>query len=425
MKSVKVYASGAGNRTIQLRNSVGTVLQEAVVDVPNGTSTVTLNFDVPVGTNLQLGTLTGSSPSLYRNNAGASYPYNLAGQISITSSSAGGAFYYFFYNWEIEEYSCLSQRAPVIATVNPNLDATITPQSGLCTTDSPVALNAADAGGTWSGTGVTGSTFNPAAAGIGNHTITYTIAGLCGSSDTEVISVSDGFDATINPVAAICSEDAPITLTGTDAGGTWSGTGITNASTGQFDPIAAGAGSHVITYTFSGTCGDVDTETIVVTQQTDATISATSELCSNSSAINLSAAETGGLWSGTGITDGVNGTFDPSNSGVGSFTISYTISGTCGDSDTETILVSQLADPTINSIADFCSEDVPVNLTAANTGGTWSGTGITNTSTGMFNPLIAGAGSHVITYLIGGVCGGSDTETITVNQQSDATITHQ
>jgi len=423
LKSVKVYASGAGNRTIQLRNSVGTVLQEAVVNVPNGTSTVTLNFDVPVGTNLQLGTLTGSSPSLYRNNAGASYPYNLAGQISITSSSAGGAFYYFFYNWEIEEYSCLSERAPVIATVNPNLDATITPQGGLCTTDSPVALNAADAGGTWSGTGVTGSTFNPAAAGIGNHTITYTIAGMCGSTDTESIAVSDGFVATINPVAAICSEDAAVILTGVDAGGTWSGTGITNTSTGQFDPIAAGVGSHVITHTFSGTCGDVDTETIVVTQQTDATISATSELCSNSSSINLSAADAGGLWSGTGITDGVNGTFDPASSGVGSFTISYTITGTCGDTDTETILVSQLADPTINSVADFCSEDIPVNLTAADAGGAWSGTGITNTSTGMFNPLIAGAGSHVVTYIIGGACGGTDTETITVNQQSDATIT--
>lgn len=422
LKSVVVYANGAGNRTIQLRDNVGNVIQEAIVNIPNGTSTVTLNFDVPVGTGLQLGTLAGSSPSLYRNSAGAVYPYTLPGQISITGSSATPGYYYFFYNWEIEEYACISERAPVEATVNPNQDATITPQSGLCTTDSPVTLNAVDAGGVWSGTGVSGTSFDPAAAGIGTHTITYTISGMCGSTDTETISVSDGFDATINPVSPVCSADSPINLTGTDAGGVWTGTGITNSSTGAFDPTVAGVGSHLITYTFTGTCGDVDTEAIIVNQQTDATISSTSELCSNSPSVNLNAAENGGVWTGTGITDGVNGTFDPAISGVGTFTITYTISGTCGDTDTEDITVTQLSDATIAPISDFCSEDASVNLTATDGGGIWSGTGIINSTSGTFNPLTAGVGTHTITYSISGTCGDSDTETITVNQQSDASI---
>jgi bacillolysin len=422
LKSVKVYANGAGNRTIQLRDNVGNVIQQAVVNIPNGTSTVTLNFDVPVGTNLQLGTLVGSSPSLYRNNAGASYPYTLPGQISITSSSAGGAYYYFFYNWEIEEYSCTSLRAPVVATVTPQADASITPQAGLCTTDSPVNLNATDAGGTWSGVGVLGSTFDPSIAGVGTHTITYTISGMCGDTDAETIAVSDGFDATINAISSLCSEDAAITLTGQDAGGTWSGTGITNSSSGTFDPATAGIGSHTITYSFAGTCGDSDTEIITVNEQSDATIIGTSELCSNSAAVNLNATDAGGTWSGTGITDGVNGTFDPTVSGTGTFAVTYSIGGVCPDTDTENIIVTDLADATIDAVSDLCSQDASINLTAQDAGGTWSGTGITNSSTGLFDPLVAGAGTFTITYSIAGTCGDTDTETITINQQQDASI---
>lgn len=422
LKSVKVYANGSGNRTIQLRDAVGTVLQQAIVNLPNGMSTVNLNFDVPAGTNLQLGTLSGSSPALYRNNAGASYPYTLSGIVSITGSSAGSAYYYFFYNWEIEEYSCLSERSAVTATVSPNQDATITPVPGLCTTDSPVTLTAVDPGGVWSGTGVSGSSFDPSVAGTGTHTITYTISGMCGSTDTETISVSNGFDATITPVAAFCSADAAVNLSGADAGGTWSGTGITNPVNGTFDPAVAGVGTHTITYSFAGTCGDTDTETITVNQQSDATIAGTSEFCTGTSPVNLTAAESGGTWSGTGITNAANGTFDPSVSGPGIFTITYTISGTCGDTDTEDITVTQLADPTIDAISDLCSGDNVITLTAANSGGTWSGTGITDALNGVFDPSSAGTGTHTITYSIAGTCGGSDTEDITVNQQSDASI---
>ncbi|HNP17682.1 MAG TPA: hypothetical protein PKL31_04535, partial [Fulvivirga sp.] len=43
-----------------------------------------------------------------------------------------------------------------------------------CTTDSPVTLSENESGGTFSGSGITGNTFDPAAAGPGTHTISYT-----------------------------------------------------------------------------------------------------------------------------------------------------------------------------------------------------------------------------------------------------------
>ncbi len=116
--SVKVYAQGAGNRTIELRDNNSVVLQSTTVNIPDGESRVNLNFDIPVANNLQL---TGQeSPDLYRNNNGVSYPYEISGLISVKYSSAGASpyqYYYFFYDWEIKELSCKSARTPATATI--------------------------------------------------------------------------------------------------------------------------------------------------------------------------------------------------------------------------------------------------------------------------------------------------------------------
>jgi len=46
-------------------------------------------------------------------------------------------------------------------------------------------------GGTFSGTGISNNLFNPVAAGIGNHTITYTVTDNgCSSSASAIIEVS-------------------------------------------------------------------------------------------------------------------------------------------------------------------------------------------------------------------------------------------
>ncbi len=60
-------------------------------------------------------------------------------------------------------------------------------------------------------------------------------------------------DATICNVNAICQTASPFNLTAVTAGGTWSGTGITNPSAGTFDPSLAGPGTHWVYYTLP--CG--------------------------------------------------------------------------------------------------------------------------------------------------------------------------
>lgn len=412
LKTVKVYANGPGARTIELRNSVGTVLQSATVNIPDGEQVISLDFNIPVATDLQLGVTNGSNPDLYRNSDGPSYPYTVgSGEIVINESSPNPPnnlnYYYFFYDWQIQGPDCVSDRTEVIATVNPQADATIDPVAPLCAGDSPVNLTAAEAGGTWSGTGVSGSTFDPLSAGAGTHTVTYTIAGTCGDTDNIDISVSSSYDATIDPVSTLCISGSPITLTAADAGGTWTGTGV---SLDTFDPNTAGVGTHTVTYTISGSCGDTDNIDITVVDMDDATITpVTQNLCSADGPITLSSVTSGGDWSGTGITNSTSGTFDPGTAGAGTHTITYVTNSSCPGTDTEDIVVEQTPDATITAAGPFCRGESSYQLTAASSGGTWSADcgSCINATTGEFDPFLAGVGSWTITYTIGGNCPNS------------------
>ncbi|MBL0339628.1 MAG: M4 family metallopeptidase [Bacteroidetes bacterium] len=116
--SVKVYAVGAGNRTITLIDNAGTILNSLTVNIPDGPSRLTLNFDIPAGTNFELG-MPGNA-NLFRNNSGAVFPYSVAGLVSITGTNSGApGYYYYFYDWEIQAPPCTSNRIPVTVNVTP------------------------------------------------------------------------------------------------------------------------------------------------------------------------------------------------------------------------------------------------------------------------------------------------------------------
>ncbi|MEM7038873.1 MAG: PKD domain-containing protein, partial [Bacteroidota bacterium] len=117
LKSVLVYASGAGNRNIQLVNNFGFIIDQVTINIPDGQQRVTLDFDVPAGNDYEL-KIVGNS-SLYRNNNGVAYPYEIPGVLSVYTSNANSPldFYYFFYDWEIE-YGSACGRTPVTVTVS-------------------------------------------------------------------------------------------------------------------------------------------------------------------------------------------------------------------------------------------------------------------------------------------------------------------
>ncbi len=278
----------------------------------------------------------------------------------------------------------------------------------------------------WANTG-TGITYTPSS---------YPVKVVDSNGDSLVInsasqlspcSITTPCDSTINPAGPFCTTDPTVNLTAVTPGGTWSGTGITNATNGTFDPSVAGAGTHTISYT--PPCGSTGTIDIIVNAQADATITGTpyGPYCSNNPDITLTATDPGGTWSGTGITDATNGIFSPAIAGVGTHQIIYTISGTCGDTDTISITVTQADSAAFNySPSVYCLTDPnPAPAITGTTGGTFSidNGGTINSSTGEIDIAATGLGTFTVTYITSGACPDTATQTIVITNQADATIT--
>ena len=76
IKSAVFYAEDPVTVTFELRSSNGIVLDDTTYSLTQGQQQLALNFEVPAGINMQLGISNGNS-GLYRNDNGASYPYNI------------------------------------------------------------------------------------------------------------------------------------------------------------------------------------------------------------------------------------------------------------------------------------------------------------------------------------------------------------
>jgi gliding motility-associated-like protein len=264
-------------------------------------------------------------------------------------------------------------------------------------------------------------------AGPGVHQIDYVVVnGSCSDSDQIFITVDAYPNSDWTNPSPVCEADPVFNLIPNSPGGTWAGTGITDAIAGTFDPGIAGAGTHSITYTIvNGACTNFTTYNISVDNSVDATITPAGPFCENNAPINLSAVSPGGTWAGTGITNPATGTFDPAVAGPGVHQIDYVVvNGSCSDSDQIFITVDAYPNSDWTNPSPVCQSDAAFNLIPNIAGGTWSGNGITNPASGTFDPSIAGAGVHNISYtLINGACTSITTKPITVDAAVDATIT--
>ncbi len=236
--------------------------------------------------------------------------------------------------------------------------------------------------------------------------------GPCNADTTINVLVLPGGIPVINSVPVMCSNGANITLVETGAsGGVWAGPGVIDSIAGTFDPsVADTLTANTITYTTPGQCGAADTISITVLPSANPAWTTTA-MCSDAGLTDLTTllnGTTGGVWSGSGVT---GNNFNPTGLS-GPISVTYTVGTTpCVLTETHTIVVTPRANATITSALTLCSDDPAVTLAAVQTGGTWSGTGVT--PGGVFNPSI-GPGIYTVTYTIGGSCGDVDTAQVNV-----------
>jgi gliding motility-associated-like protein len=240
----------------------------------------------------------------------------------------------------------------------------------------------------------------------GIYAVTVTDANSCQGVDSVGVNSVPSYDATIiTSSLEYCDNVNPVMFDAVDAGGIWSGPGM--SASGEFNPQTAGQGIHTVIYTIPPPCGDADSVTVVVYSSPVVSLGNDTTICSGDVLI---------LDGGTGF---ITYEWSPSGSGQtytvtneGSYAVTVTDMNACQSGDNIYVTVAENQDATILVQGPFCSGDHAFQFFAEDAGGIWTGNGIT--SSGWFDPAIAGAGIHEIQYVISGLCGDEDSVNIEI-----------
>jgi hypothetical protein len=370
--SVNVTITGDGTPPFNFSwNSIPVQTTEDLVNVPAGTYTLTASDangcpvtgtltyvvnqpppivvtcpgNMTVCLNAPPFALNGASP------AGGIYSGTGVSDGQFNPSQAGTGDKTITYTFTDQTTGCSNSCTYIIA-VNSFPLVTCPGNQVVCIAASPFTLTGGTpAGGTYSGAGVSGGQFNPAAAGVGPHTITYSYTDPlkdCSNSCTFTITVNGLPNLNCPGNLITCLNAPPFALTGgTPAGGTYSGTGV---SDGQFNPAQAGTGDKTITYTFTDQttgCSNSCTYTIAVNSFPLVTCPGNQVVCIAASPFTLTGGTpAGGTYSGAGVS---GGQFDPSAAGVGPHTITYSYTDPIKDcSNSCTFIITVNALPNLN-----------------------------------------------------------------------------
>lgn len=391
--------------------------EQPVADAGQGGTECDLNYVLSATASVGTGTWTQTSGPGFSNFAPNANDPNA----TVTVNQYGQ----YTFTWTEVNGSCSSNDAVTVDFFQqPVANAGIV--TNQCDLDISLAAVASAGTGTWSATGPGNATFSDVNApnatltvdAYGTYVLTWTeVNGTC--SDATSVSV------TFNPVpsvsftglaASYCiDQTALVPLTGTPAGGTFSGQGVTGVN---FIPSAAGVGTFDIMYSYTDINGCSASETQTVDVNALPVVSYTglaSEYCVSLAELNpLTPDPVGGTFSGNGVT---GDDFVAANAGAGTHTITYTYTDPlgCTNSTQQTVVVHPLPVVSFTGLAaEYCEDVSLVTLTGTPAGGTFSGAGI---SGNIFNPTTAGSGTHSVTYTFtdGNGCTNTATQSVVVN----------
>jgi hypothetical protein len=226
--------------------------------VNTATTTVTVNAIPSVFANSTAAIVCSGSPVTLTGSGATSYTWTggVMDAVAFNPSSTNT------YTVTGTDANGCTNTAITTVTVNslPTVFANST-TAAVCTGSSVTLTGSGAATYTWTG-GITDAVpFNP------TFSLTYTVTGTdangCTNTATTTVIVNPLPTVTGTPsTTSACLPDAPVALTGTPAGGTWSGTGVTGSS---FSPATAGLGAHTVMYTYTDANGCTNTATSTIT----------------------------------------------------------------------------------------------------------------------------------------------------------------
>ncbi|MBE0640908.1 MAG: choice-of-anchor J domain-containing protein, partial [Bacteroidales bacterium] len=297
--------------------------------------------------------------------------------------------------------------ASATVTVNPLLSVTAKYNTTVCT-NNLTQLYAEVSGGTppytysWDhGTTLSNSSVADPFS-FANTTLTYTVtvtdAEGCQAFGQVTITTTSQASATIFPVdPEICAGES-ILLTAT-GGVTYSWTSIPAGFTSSAASVSVSpASTRQYVVQTGSSCGNKrDTITVTVHPLPAVSFGAVAPVCVDASPFALTTGNpSGGFYAGPGVSGGI---FDPSIAGSGNHVLSYTFTDGNGCTNSATAVATVNPLPVVNFTGlntDYCISAAPSALFGLPAGGTFNGPGILPGD--LFDPAVAGAGTHVIMY---------------------------
>ena len=327
----------AGTFTVSVtdNNGCGPAIASATITQPTALS---INLPSPGMLNCN-GDNTGSATA---SGIGGTSPYTYAWSNGATTGTNSGLSAGTFTVTVTDANACTTASTTMISQPAA-VGVSITAQTNVdCNGNSTGSATATGSGGTGAYTYAWNN-------GATTATITGVVAG------TYTVSVTDANGCDPATTTAIITEPAPVMVTFTapadqcvnnppdvfvvlgmpaGAGGVYSGPGVTDGGDGltfTFNPGTAGVGTHTLTYTYTDGNGCMGSASDMITVFAAANISFTAlaDLCIDAG-VQMSlggGSPSGGTYSGPGVTDNGDDTydFDPANAGVGTHMITYTV----------------------------------------------------------------------------------------------------
>jgi len=257
--------SGQGTTTVTVvvGSSTDTIWAAAINNCGTGTASpyeITV-YPPPV---VDLGadtTFCGTSILLDAENPGSTYQWSnsasgqtttavVSGPIDVIVTDANGCVGYDTINITIN--------TPPTVTASAATNA-------VCLPADTIQLFFSPSGGIFTGPGVIGNEFDPMAAGSGVHDVVYSYSDLNGCIGADTVTITVNAPPTVVASAAmnfVCLADDTVQLFGSPSGGIFSGPGVT---IDEFDPAAAGVGTHDIIYGYTDANGCIGADTTTIT----------------------------------------------------------------------------------------------------------------------------------------------------------------